>query len=560
MKKYLRVKRMFTFLVHGLNLLTQKTEQYFLIAKTMILIIAFTEALSWGYGFSLMASDLYMKVIAFFAVSTAIFLFIWALDATMMTLDRSKGYYDKKINPDDHDETPKKWLKLLKESKLFVGIGARGLMLFTSLLITSPFIDQLVFNKDITAVIEQKAKMKINQKRTELLKSYESQSAPLKDSVAKLKSLLRVELAGKGRSEKYGHGVVAKEYEKQIKIDSLAIVAIQDSSVKDIARYNGFVNKRDYENLRIEYALFVPQNLLSERSEAIKPILESDDAKKFVLTIRSFLLMLFAGLCMLKIFEPKGVRIYLSEALQMAYISYLNGGLDRLVPNEERANGKSPMTPYRFEHFMITTYANRNKKDIHAKIRQQIDELLQQARDNGVELENFLADGKLKVRDEWNVLNNSYNAANSAVSVQQNRLLEIDHQQVQHLAGIAECRAAISQLRKEGIFSDDESENSEEKCLQDIAAQKTKITELSKKIRECETERSKVNLNLAPLKRERDLKESELAILEAPLKEIEKAIRESKVLEKDIILKSQNYIKHNMEKLDEKPESEAEPV
>ena len=50
-----------------------------------------------------------------------------------------------------------------------------------------------------------------------------------------------------------------------------------------------------------------------------------------------FLALIFAGLLLLKLFEPSSVRLYLSDVLQQEFSRYLAGTFDPMLPATERS-------------------------------------------------------------------------------------------------------------------------------------------------------------------------------------------------------------------------------
>jgi hypothetical protein len=71
---------------------------------------------------------------------------------------------------------------------------------------------------------------------------------------------------------------------------------------------------------------------------------------------QAFLGFLFVALVLLKLFEPRSVKVYFSEWLQDLYRQYQGGLFDPHLDFAERSIGSAPMTPLRFEDWCLNTY------------------------------------------------------------------------------------------------------------------------------------------------------------------------------------------------------------
>ncbi len=87
------------------------------------------------------------------------------------------------------------------------------------------------------------------------------------------------------------------------------------------------------------------------------------------LAIRAFLLFLFLALVILKLFQPRGVRIYFNEQLQDLYSQYRRGAFDKYLRSMERSTGSSPFKPLRFEDWCLNTYQAIREQDFRARER-----------------------------------------------------------------------------------------------------------------------------------------------------------------------------------------------
>jgi chromosome segregation ATPase len=76
-----------------------------------------------------------------------------------------------------------------------------------------------------------------------------------------------------------------------------------------------------------------------------------------------FLMFLFFGLVILKLFQPRSVAIYYSEQLQSLYTDYSQGKFDEHLDPHDRARVGAPMTPQRFEEWALNSYKHVRGED-----------------------------------------------------------------------------------------------------------------------------------------------------------------------------------------------------
>ena len=170
MKKSKLFKQFFALRIHGSNLLSPGAEQWMFIARILVFLIATVEAMSWGYMGGLLGSG-NSKYVMGLLTGTIIFLVVWMVDITLMSLDRHKRYYYKKIyelgKKDDEakDDFLFKLLNLIKENGVQIGIGFRIGMVAISMIVTAPFLNQLVFQNDINKAINREKEKIIANKR-----------------------------------------------------------------------------------------------------------------------------------------------------------------------------------------------------------------------------------------------------------------------------------------------------------------------------------------------------------------------------------------------------------
>jgi|GEM_PF-4419972 len=528
----------FTLRVHGNNLLTSKSKHYLFIMKIMIVIMALTESVSWAYGFSLMAHAVLLKITIAVIIGTMIFVFVLSLDCTLIMLDRSR-ISPAKAPPGKSDTSEKKsrW-KNLKSDPLKWGVAVRLLVVTMSMAICAPFINQFVFHSEITKIIQREADSTIAAKRLALAANYDLKIKAANDSLGKYTVLLNNELAGKGKSGRYGRGYVAIQMESEVTTFKRQIVDLTTTKTNDLKNYDKLVAEGDYDRLTDKYNVIVPQNSTIERSKAIEPILASPDAKKIELTIRSFLGMIFVGLVLMKCLETDGVKLYFNEFYQQTYIRYMQGGLDMWIAVQERYNGTAPMQPFRFREFMETDYLNRNRKTKHSELREEMAELLDQAKGGIITLEKFLSEAKERIQQEHQKLSGLIDSFKKTLRVNLVKLTSIQHQITCFKEMINEYREQIRQIGVQALLAPNGNDP-----LKEVESLRAKISDIEKKVLDCGLEEALLKASLEIDKQ--DLKESQekLENIEQPIKELEKTLIESRNIEQNVIVNALNKIK-----------------
>src|SRR5690606_17629505 len=130
-----------------------------------------------------------------------VFILIWIIDATFMTLDLSRGFYERMLI--GKKETPG-----LEKLKLAGGIGARVAIVSASLFITAPFLAQAIFAGDVQDEMARLNATAVASKRAEIEEPYLARAAALRSEQTALEQQRVQEVAGSGPSGRYGRGPV----------------------------------------------------------------------------------------------------------------------------------------------------------------------------------------------------------------------------------------------------------------------------------------------------------------------------------------------------------------
>jgi len=109
--------------------------------------------------------------------------------------------------------------------------------------------------------------------------------------------------------------------------------------------------------LAAEYNLVLPKSSILQNYRILEQLRKRPENRQTELAVKAFLVFIFAGILLLKLFEPSSVRLYLSEVLQQEYDRYLAGTFDELLPLTEKSTwNRSAMSPQRFYAFLVSVW------------------------------------------------------------------------------------------------------------------------------------------------------------------------------------------------------------
>jgi len=385
---------------HGDNLLTSSAAFWLFSARALVFTMATAEAVAWGYLGFLFGEGATRWVGAAFAASV-IFLVVWMIDASLITLDRAWREHSEALL----GHAPTKDRGALVKSVLTFGI--RIALLVGSLTVTAPYLAQVVFYKDIQQFIESEATTNIQTAKRQLSEKYDADLADRSKKIDELRAAFEREVAGKGISGRYGMGAaatamsqdIAKLTEERNKVaaDETAALASLDELTRDW--------RKNRDELAAKYNLTLPQPSILENRKALDELRKRPENAATELAIKAFLSFIFAGLLLLKLFEPSSIRLYMSDVLQQEYLRYLAGTFDDLLPATENSRvHPSPMSAQRLYEFLKRVWVPRLRdEEREADFRARA-----VAADRAVkELENL----RERVREELAQVNADYRSA-----------------------------------------------------------------------------------------------------------------------------------------------------
>lgn len=369
----------FSLRPHGEQLCAPTARFWIFCARVLIVIMATAEAVSWGYVGSLFGTG-FASWVTGLAAAMSLFFVIWLVDATFVTLDTSRAYYQKTLLQQARQDGT------IEQRKFVAGLFIRGAIVVVSLWITAPFLAQLVFRRDVVDTIATRNREAMASTRKTLATTYERQLQPLDSALNETQSAGILEASGQGPSGRYGRGA--------------AVIAIEQRVTDLKRRFTNISNERDSvlfafdhagsAELESRFGVRLLETGLRSRSEVLALMLENPDYSGVRVALAVFLSFLFLGLLLLKLFQPRSVAIYYSEQLQSLYTDYLQGKFDEHLDQHDRARTGAHMTPQRFEEWCLTSYRHvrdederrrRTEQTIHTherKMRTWVDDLRMQ--------------------------------------------------------------------------------------------------------------------------------------------------------------------------------------
>lgn len=335
---------------YGDELLTRSADFWLFAARLIILTMALAEAIAWGYMGALM-SRAYPWLAAAIA-GVFVFILVWIIDATFMTLDLARGFYERVL-------LGKKESPVREKAKLIAGVAARVAIVSASLFITAPFLAQAIFAADVQDEMTRRNAGAVAAKRGEIERPFATRLAELRGEQKTLEEQRVQEAAGIGPSGKYGRGPALETIERQLADKRGDIAAAESARASALTRFDALSR----EQLEQQYGLRFLSPGVQSSGELLDDLMRNPRFTGAELAVRAFLAFLFLGLLILKIFQPRSVAVYFNEQLHSVHDEYRKGLFDHYLPEPERVSSGGTMEPLRFEDWCLNTYALIRKED-----------------------------------------------------------------------------------------------------------------------------------------------------------------------------------------------------
>lgn len=356
----------------GNDLLTRAGNGHLLTMAFIMLLVALAEGLAWGYFGSLFTGN--QPLIGGICTGVFVFLLIWSLDRSLVTFDFLEKEHSQILSADLDASTiapapaPKPnslaafWTWLLQFKGFVFRIGIVAL----SIMVTAPFLTQLVFKADIenyqikyyqAAVLAEK-----NRVISEMQKDQDAQLARIQQATDKLQA----EMNGSGGSRRFGFGVNAKAIQQQINTQEQRLNQIRNDQRDRInAIEQAFVAKK-YDVLT-GLGITIQQDSPTLRLQAVKALEQEQRANYLVIerAIIVLLVILAAALFGLKFMQSRTLKLYYSSRLHEKWNLYCLGKYDTYLPASEQRFillSSHDALPEEFERLLIKL--NEQKHEI----------------------------------------------------------------------------------------------------------------------------------------------------------------------------------------------------
>lgn len=365
----LSVVRWVTLRPHGGNLLTPSVVFWTLSARLVVALMAASEAVAWGFIGTLATQEWWRHMVGT-AVGVAVFCVVWVIDVQLLAIDRAGPEHARTILGRDEGATRG------TRAQVF-GVVVRIAFVLTSLAVTAPFLSQLVFSRDIEEAMDSRATAALDDRRLALANDLEAERTRLEAQLAYTQARLEAEISGKGSSGTYGDGPTAREIRgdrDRLDEELAALGARRDATLEE---FDGLATRwKDPEAraaLEGKWGVALPEPTITGYADTVDELRDRGALGRVELAIKVYLGMMFAGILILKLYEPRSARLYFSEILQQQYTQYLAGSFDHLLPETERSNRvPNGMSPQRFEQFLVSTAAARARAEsdeVQRKVR-----------------------------------------------------------------------------------------------------------------------------------------------------------------------------------------------
>ena len=263
---------------YGNSLLTPGAEWWVFFARLIILVMAAAEAVSWGYMGTLFARV--NSVVGGALAAAAIFALIWIVDASFMTLDTSRSFYEREL-------VGRQSSRLKEKLKLGLGVTSRVIIVGVTLAITSPFLAQLLFSKEVTSEMAAMNNRLIAVQRERVLADLVDREKNLLGRLDELGSTRIAEAAGTGPSSRYGDGPALKAIEREIADRTAELGDVRRTLATEAAEYDAL--SRD--DLAEKYGLKFVEPGIQASGAVLEELLENPSYTNAQVAIKSFLVL-----------------------------------------------------------------------------------------------------------------------------------------------------------------------------------------------------------------------------------------------------------------------------
>lgn len=330
---------------YGSNLLCNDTAMWIFSVRLIMLVLILPECTSWGYVAWQVGGREFASVAAYFAVLAA-FTLNWTLDGSIMMLNRDKLF--SALRPGKPREGSR-----ISEIKVFSLILGRMIMISAVLYSSSSFLVQAMYSKDIEAGLANVNRIRIEQKRQEILKPLNGREVELRKAITEKEHELTKEVQGRLLDGEKGCGPACAVLEEQLRSlrASLAKIESQEKSVQETFEHKTPAELDDLFHIQLL------GDGMEARGQIVEQLKKNEGFKRTEWSIQGALFILFIGLLLLKLYQPPSVLLFYSAALQDLHKRYRDNALNHLLRDHETPTSRpGGMTPHEFAKWAEVIY------------------------------------------------------------------------------------------------------------------------------------------------------------------------------------------------------------
>ena len=342
-----------TFKPYSSNLLTPGANLWIFAVRISVIIMAVAEATSWGYLGFLFGGER-LGYITALCLGVAIFIIVWIIAVSLVTMDTGRFYYASKIGVGESN-------KLKSRISFGGGIVFRVFLVAMSLIIIAPFLSQIVFHKDISAQIEQTNNRTKANERIRIEERHDKRITEIRNELESARQELVAEISGTGGSGRYGDGEAAKAIRDRISGLENLLNTYEGEKADELRIFDN----ASIGELEEKYKLSFQRDGVTARGEALKALVDNPGYVKTEIAVKGFLVLLFVSMLVLKVFQPESIRFYYSEQIQGQYNKYCRGAYNDYLPDVDKyRKGESGMSPMEFVNWITNEYPKKREREI----------------------------------------------------------------------------------------------------------------------------------------------------------------------------------------------------
>lgn len=354
-RKKFRLPLLFSLRPYGNNLISNQTRRWTICIGIVIFFIAIVEGSVWGKVFDFYFESTIsqnIRTVISIAVGIMIFLLIWIIDSSFVTLDLSKSPIEEN----------RKWYQpSSNDVKNWSSIIFRILLVALSLYVTVPGIVRLSIADDVRKTINEDNEKQIAGLINKTNDYYTGQIYQKDSLLSVRRDELTKEIAGQGRSKHYGDKIVAASIRTEINALEKQISKLQADKLQKVQE----IANSPYDTLTRKYGIVFIATTPGQIEKVAEKLQKEENNRAVEKISRVYVIFAFIALLLLKLLSPRSVNIYYNEDMQNLYISVQNNQINQeylaylkdLTGDTNHYN----VTPHIFEDFWKSYRIRRNK-------------------------------------------------------------------------------------------------------------------------------------------------------------------------------------------------------